>query len=49
MYAIRMFSFAPAVLITAFLLRVIVYAAFVQQPAGGAAAAEIVSRQSTEN
>jgi hypothetical protein len=49
MNALRMFAFAAAVLITAFLLRVIVYTATVQQPTHGAAASEIVRRQSTQN
>jgi hypothetical protein len=49
MNAIRMFAFGAALLITAFLLRVVVYSTTVQQPIHGAAAAEIVHRQSTDN
>jgi hypothetical protein len=49
MNAIRMFAFVAAALITAFLLRVIVYTATVQQPIHGAAAAQTVRHQSTEN
>ena len=41
MNAIRMFAFGAALLITAFLLRVVVYSTTVQQPIHGAAAAEI--------
>ena len=47
--AIRMFAFASAVLITAFLLRVIVYAVFVESPPRDAAAVEIVHRQPTQD
>jgi hypothetical protein len=49
MNAIRMFAFVAAVLITAFVFRVIAYASTVQHPIHGAAASVVVSPQSTEN
>jgi hypothetical protein len=48
MNAVRMFAFAAAVLITAFLLRVLVYAATVEYSTQGAAVSEIAGRQSPE-
>jgi hypothetical protein len=50
MNTIRLFAFVAAVLITAFLFRVIAYASTVQQPVHGAtAAATAVSPLSTGN
>jgi hypothetical protein len=48
MNAIRMFAFAIAVLVTAFVFRVIAYAATAQHPTHGVVA-EMVSRKSAEN
>jgi hypothetical protein len=48
MNAFRIFAFALALLITAFLLRVAVYTTTVQQPMHGAAAAGILRQQSAE-
>jgi len=49
MNTVRMFAFAVAVLITAFLLRVMVNATAVEQPLHGEAAAAVVRQQSTGN